>query len=104
VVARSHVLAIEAAEGTDEMLKRCQSLKQWGWSGRTGVLVKAPKLDQELRIDMPAVGPRTVELAAAAGLAGIAVMSGEVMIADQAEMVSAADRHHIFVMGIERTG
>jgi DUF1009 family protein len=104
VVARSHVLAIEAAEGTDEMLKRCQSLKQWGGRGRAGVLVKAPKLDQELRIDMPAVGPRTVELAAAAGLAGIAVMSGEVMIADQAEMVGAADRHQIFVMGIERTG
>jgi DUF1009 family protein len=104
VVARGHVLAIEAAEGTDEMLKRCQSLKQWGRRGRAGVLVKAPKLNQELRIDMPAVGPRTVELAAAAGLAGIAVMSGEVMIADQAEMVSAADRHQIFVMGIERTG
>jgi DUF1009 family protein len=104
VVARGHVLAIEAAEGTDEMLKRCQGLRQWGGRGRAGILIKAPKLDQELRIDMPVIGPRTVELAAAAGLAGIAVMSGKVMIADQAEMVKAADRHQLFVIGIERTG
>jgi DUF1009 family protein len=103
VVARGHVLAIEAAEGTDEMLKRCGSLHQWGRQGRAGVLIKAPKIGQELRVDMPVIGPRTVENAAAAGLAGIAVMSGQVMIADQAEMISVADRNEIFVTGIDRT-
>ncbi|WP_088342508.1 MULTISPECIES: UDP-2,3-diacylglucosamine diphosphatase LpxI [Rhodomicrobium] len=103
VIARGHVLAVEAAEGTDEMLKRCAGLKQWGGHKRAGVLVKAPKQGQELRIDMPVVGPRTVELAAAAGLAGIAVMSGQVMIADQAEMVNLADRHKLFVTGADMT-
>ena len=103
VVARGHILAVEAAEGTDEMLKRCGPLRQWGGRGRAGVLVKAPKPGQELRIDMPVIGPRTVELAAEAGLAGIAVMSGQVMIADQAEMVSLADRNELFVTGIDRT-
>lgn len=102
VVARGHVLAIEAAEGTDEMLKRCAALRQWGKRGRAGVLVKAPKPGQELRVDMPVIGPRTVEFAAGAGLAGIAVMAGGVMIADQAEMVSLADRHELFVTGIDR--
>ncbi|NJM35422.1 MAG: LpxI family protein [Rhodomicrobium sp.] len=102
VVARGHVLAVEAAEGTDEMLKRCGPLRQWGKRGRAGVLVKSPKPGQELRVDMPVIGPRTVELAAEAGLAGIAVMAGGVMIADQAEMVSLADRHELFVTGIER--
>jgi DUF1009 family protein len=102
VVARGHVLAIEAAEGTDEMLKRCGGLHQWGRQGRAGVLIKAPKTGQELRIDMPVIGPRTVENVAAAGLAGIAVMSGQVMIADQAEMISLADRNEIFVTGIDR--
>ena len=102
VVSRGHVLAIEAAEGTDEMLKRCAGLKQWGGRGRAGVLVKAPKLDQELRIDMPVIGPHTVELTAAAGLAGIAVMSGKVMIAEMGKMVSLADRHQLFVVGVER--
>ena len=104
VIARGHVLAIEAAEGTDEMLKRCGSLRQWGGHKRSGVLVKAPKSGQELRVDMPVIGPRTVELAAAAGLAGIAVGQGKVMIADQADMVSLADRHHIFVTGTQLPG
>ncbi len=103
VIARGHVLAVEAAEGTDEMLKRCGPLRQWGGRGRAGVLIKAPKPGQELRVDMPVIGPRTVELAAEAGLAGIAVMTGQVMIADQAEMVSLADRHELFVTGIDRT-
>lgn len=101
VIARGHVLAIEAAEGTDEMLKRCPALRQWGGHRRSGVLVKAPKSGQELRVDMPVIGPRTVELTAAAGLAGIAVGQGKVMIADQADMVSLADRHHIFVTGTQ---
>ncbi len=101
VVAHGHVLAVEAAEGTDEMLKRCAALRQWGRRKRAGVLVKAPKPGQELRVDMPAIGPRTVEFAAAAGLAGIAVVSGRVMIADQAEMVSLADSHGLFVTGTD---
>jgi DUF1009 family protein len=101
VVGRGHVLAVEAAEGTDEMLKRCETLQQWGGKKRSGVLVKAPKANQELRIDMPVIGPRTVELAAKAGLAGIAVASRRVMIASQAEMIALADRHEIFVAGVD---
>jgi DUF1009 family protein len=104
VIARGHVLAIEAAEGTDEMLKRCGALRQWGGRKRAGVLVKAPKFGQELRVDMPVIGPRTVELAAAAGLAGIAVGQGKVMIADHADMVSLADSNHIFVTGTQLPG
>lgn len=101
VVSRGHVLAVEAAEGTDEMLKRCKTLQQWGGRKRSGVLVKAPKSEQELRVDMPAIGPRTIEFAARAGLAGIAVASGRVMIANQAEMIALADRHELFVAGVE---
>lgn len=103
VVARRHVLAVEAAEGTDAMLTRCGSLRQWGGSKRSGVLVKAPKRGQELRLDMPVIGPRTVELAAAAGLSGIAVAAGHVMIAEQADMIGMADRHGIFVFGASTT-
>lgn len=100
VVGRSHVLAVEAAEGTDAMLKRCGELRQWGAKGRAGVLVKAPKAGQEMRIDMPVIGARTVEMVAKAGLAGIAVASGKVMIAEQAEMIALADRHGLFVIGV----
>lgn len=101
VIARGHVLAIEAAEGTDKMLMRCATLgRQWGQRGRSGVLVKVPKVGQELRVDMPVIGPHTVERSAESGLAGIAVMSGKVMIADQAETVRLADRYKIFITGI----
>lgn len=99
VVARGHVIAVEAAEGTDAMLRRCAELRQWGGRRRTGVLVKAPKRGQEMRIDMPVIGARTVELAANAGLAGIAVAARHVMIAEQAEMIELADRHGVFVFG-----
>ena len=70
VVARQYVLAVEAAEGTDAMLRRCRDLNNWGFKSRKGVLVKAPKPGQDLRLDMPVIGPRTVELASEAGLAG----------------------------------
>jgi UDP-2,3-diacylglucosamine hydrolase len=99
VVGRGHVIAVEAAEGTDAMLRRCGELKQWGGRRRTGVLIKAPKRGQEMRVDMPVIGARTVELAANAGLAGIAVAAGQVMIAEQAEMIELADRHGLFVYG-----
>lgn len=101
VLSSGHVLAVEAAEGTDEMLKRCEGLQQWGGRKLSGVLIKAPKMDQELRIDMPVIGPRTVEFAAKAGLAGIAVASGRVMIANQAELIALADRHELFVAGVK---
>ena len=60
VVVKGHVLAVEAAEGTDAMLARCSELRRGG-SGRrrapTGVLAKAPKPGQEERVDLPTIGP-----------------------------------------------
>jgi UDP-2,3-diacylglucosamine hydrolase len=100
VAARGYVLAVEAAEGTDEMLRRCAGLRQWGLKHRHGVLVKIPKPGQELRVDMPTIGPRTVELAAEAGLAGIGVAAGLVLLADSQELVESADRRGLFVVGL----
>lgn len=104
VVARQYVLAVEAAEGTDAMLTRCRDLNKWGlksrgFQPRQGVLVKTPKPHQDLRIDMPVIGPRTVELAAAAGLAGIAVAAGTVLIAELEALVETADRLGLFLYG-----
>jgi len=103
VVASNHVLAIEAAEGTDAMLARIADMRERGRvaapSG-TGVLVKAPKTRQDRRFDLPAIGPRTVEAAARAGLAGIAVIAGAGVVAEPAAVGAAADRAKIFVVGI----
>jgi len=93
VVVKGHVLAVEAAEGTDAMLVRCVELRELGWTrrrNRAGVLVKAPKPGQEERVDLPTIGPETVRKAAAAGLAGIAVAAGQVLIAERAATIEAA--------------
>jgi hypothetical protein len=101
VVVKGHVLAVEAAEGTDAMLARCALLRQGGPRRRTraGVLVKAPKSGQERRVDLPTIGPETVRGAAAAGLAGIAVAAEHVLIADRTATIAAADAHKLFIFG-----
>lgn len=103
VVAARHVQAVEAAEGTDLMLERCASLRASGrvrLPQRTGVLVKAPKPGQDRRVDLPSIGLRTVEHAAAAGLAGIAVEAGGVMAVEAEVMIRAADEKGLFVVGL----
>jgi DUF1009 family protein len=102
VVAGKHVLAVEAAEGTDQLLARVAELRANGRiraPAGSGVLVKAPKLGQDLRFDMPSIGPTTVEGVARAGLAGIAVVAGSTIIAEPVQLVTAADRANIFVVG-----
>jgi hypothetical protein len=102
VVARKHVLAVEAAEGTDQLLARVAELRANGRvrAAAGGVLVKAPKAGQDLRYDMPSIGPLTVDGAARAGLAGIAVVAGSTIIAEAAKLVEAADCANIFVVGV----
>ncbi len=103
VVAGQHVLAVEAAEGTDNMLLRIAELRRQGrvtTPTGVGVLVKAPKLGQDRRFDLPAIGPPTIENAARAGLAGVAVAAGSTMIAEPAKTVAAADRAGIFFVGV----
>lgn len=102
VVADKHVLAVEAAEGTDQMLARVAQLRANGRIGTAkgvGVLVKAPKPNQDRRFDLPSVGPQTVEGVVRAGLAGIAVAAGETVIAEPDRLVAAADAGDIFVVG-----
>jgi hypothetical protein len=101
VVAGGHVLAVEAAEGTDEMLAQVAELRRKGRIRSTGgVLVKAPKPGQDRRIDLPTIGPQTIAGAARAGLAGIAVVAGEVIMAEPDRVMQAADRERIFVVGL----
>lgn len=100
VISGGYVLAVEAAEGTDAMLQRCRDLNKWGFAGKRGVLVKAPKPSQDLRLDLPAIGPRTVQLASEAGLAGIAVAAGAVLLAEQDILVEKADKLGLFLYGV----
>jgi hypothetical protein len=65
-----------------------------------GVLVKAPKRGQDLRFDLPTMGPRTIEGAAAARLAGIAVVAGHTIVAEPQAMIESADAASLFVTGL----
>jgi DUF1009 family protein len=103
VVCDGLVLAVEAQEGTDAMLRRVETLPlaiRGTPERRRGVLVKACKPAQEQRIDLPAVGPDTIERAAAAGLAGVAGEAGLILLLDRSEVVAAADRSGLFVVGL----
>lgn len=98
VVEKGYVLAVEAAEGTDGLLSRVAALKQY--PAPEGVLIKVKKPSQERRIDLPAIGPQTVENAHKAGLAGIAVEAGHSIILDQKKVIELADRLSLFVAGV----
>jgi DUF1009 family protein len=103
VVADNHVLAVEAAEGTDNLLDRIAEMRRVGRvtsAPGIGVLVKAPKPGQDLRFDLPSIGPRTVEKLARAGLAGLAVTAGSTVIAEADAVTAAADREKIFLVGV----
>jgi len=102
VVANRRVIAVEAVEGTDAMLARVADLREkgrWRPKGRAGLLVKSPKRGQDLRVDLPAIGPATLVGAETAGLRGIAVAAGGVLMLDRAALAAQADRAGLFLHG-----
>jgi DUF1009 family protein len=103
IVIDGHVVAVEDIEGTDGLLARVARLRGEGRirarSGR-GVLVKAPKSGQDLRFDLPTVGPRTVEGAVRAKLAGIAIVAGNTVVVEPQAVIEAADAAGLFVTGL----
>lgn len=102
VVCDGLVLAVEAQEGTDAMLHRVAQLPpavRGTSDSRRGVLVKRPKPIQERRIDLPAIGVRTIEGVAAAGLTGVAIEAGAALALRRDDIVATADRAGLFVYG-----
>jgi len=98
VVAQGLCLAVESLPGTDAMLDWVAAVAgALRPPGARGVLWKAPKPGQDLRVDMPALGPESVRRAAAAGLAGIAWPAGGVLVLDRVAMVAEADRLGLFL-------
>jgi len=100
VVQQGVVLGIEAIEGTDALLERCGAVRR---SGRGGVLIKIAKPGQERRVDLPTIGPGTVQRAVTAGLSGIALEAGQSLIIDRAAVVRAADDAGLFIVGVKVT-
>lgn len=97
VATENAIVAVEGARGTDAMLA---AIAEAGPGGADAVLVKLAKPGQEMRVDLPTIGPRTVERAAAGGLAGIAVEAGAALVLERAETVRQADAAGLFVAGL----
>jgi len=103
VVSNGYTLAVEAAEGTDALLERVADLraKRNRLGGRRkGVLVKRAKPGQDRRVDLPTIGPRTIELAVAANLAGVGVQSRGVLVIERERVLELADAAGLFVTGV----
>lgn len=102
VVCDGLALALEAAEGTDAMLARVAELPaavRGTLQARRGVLVKRAKPIQDRRIDLPTIGVSTIDAAARAGLAGVAVEAGGALIVDRPAVIARADAQGLFVFG-----
>ena len=103
VVIDGHVVAVEDIEGTDGLLARVARLRGEGRiraKAARGVLVKAPKSGQDLRFDLPTIGPRTIEGTAKAQLAGVAAIAGNTIAVEPQKMIDAADAAGLFVTGL----
>jgi DUF1009 family protein len=93
VIHNQQTLALENKDGTDAMLRRL--LPNSG-----GIMVKLCKPQQDTRVDLPTIGTRTVENAAAAGLNGIVVSAGNTLVIDRAAVIAAANARGMFVLGV----
>lgn len=100
VVKGGQALAIEGVFGTDWMLGSLSERPD----GTGGVLYKAPKPGQDRRADLPTIGPATVAAVAEAGLAGIVIEAGGVIVLDQAAVIAACDAAGLFLWVREARG
>ncbi len=93
------VLAVESLEGTDAMIERAGGLNGSGWT-----LLKAPAEGHDMRFDVPAVGPVTIERMARAGAGCLALRAGSVIMIDKAKVLAAAERLGIPIVGVTVKG
>ena len=103
IVIDGHVVGVEDIEGTDGLLARVAHLRTEGRiraRAARGVLVKAPKSAQDLRFDLPTIGPRTIEGAGRAQLAGVAIVAGNTIAVEPQTMIGVADAAGLFVIGL----
>lgn len=95
VVKSGTVLAVEAFEGTNAAILRGGSLGKKG-----AVMVKVSKPKQDMRFDVPVIGPVTLETAAEAGLSVIAIEAGQTLLLEKEKLSTEATRHRITIFGV----
>lgn len=97
IVQQGHIIGVEGAEGTDELMKRCKGYLR---KGGGAILVKTCKPIQHKDLDLPTIGPDTIMVAYESGLSGIVVEAGNSLFLQPNTARDIADKHKIFIMGI----
>ena len=93
IVRNKKVISIEGKGGTEKMLKKCKSKK----FRNTGVLVKFPKKKQDLRVDLPTIGLKTLKQCKVAGLKGIVLKSKQNVFLDKTKCINFANKNKMFI-------
>lgn len=104
VVSGSRVVAAEDIAGTDALLERCRMFRDEGLVGDGSarmVLAKTSKPGQPIHIDLPAIGPKTIEGAAAAEISAIVVEAGRTLLVERETLIALADKSQIAVIGMK---
>ena len=94
------VLAIEAIEGTDQMIERAGSLQR-NVSGP--ILIKISKTNQDKRVDLPTAGPETVNNAIRWGFQGLALEANNSLLLDKDRVIEIAEKNSFFVIGVDQS-
>jgi DUF1009 family protein len=95
-VKNTEIIAVEAIEGTDQMIERAGALcRSGGW-----MLIKAAKPDQDMRFDVPTVGPNTIENLHRHGANALVIEADKTVVVDLAETMAAADERGIAVAAV----
>lgn len=97
VIRDGYVLAVEAAEGSEKLIARCADFAQ---ATPAGVFIKLSKPAQELRADMPTIGPETIRQIKAAHLKGIVIEAGKTLVLDKDAVIKAANAAGIFIKAV----
>lgn len=96
LIRDGHIIVQEIETGTDAMLGSVAD------QAKGAVFYKAPKPDQDRRVDLPTIGPETAQRAADLGLRGLVIEAGGVIVLDQAKVVDILDRTGLFLWVRER--
>ena len=102
VIRNSHVVTIEGPDGTDAMLKKATILlKRFSYKNkRQGILLKFPKRNQDLRVDLPTVGIKTIKKCIKIGLKGIVVKANQNIFLDRSKCINLANKNRMFICAI----
>ena len=99
IIQNGLILGVEAAEGTNDLIKRCGAIKQQFETDP--VLIKICKPHQDRRIDLPCVGPITIETMHEFGIKGMALQPYLCLILDKKKTIELANKYDIFIYGLQ---